>query len=183
MPPIQNRDDQSLLRKFFDEYNEALHFLGVTALFFAIFQIIYFQLFLHSQLFYEYLEFCGEVSTALLTLIGEEVRLVRRTITSPTGAAVTIVEGCDALRIYSVLVAAIIAFDSSIKNKVIGVVLGVALMFIFNAIRISMLLWLDVHFTELFDLFHHTILPFGLWVIAMLYFYLWGSRVQGLETT
>lgn len=174
MNPDTKHEDRSVVGKFFDEYSGAISFIGIAAMTFALLQIMYFQFLIDTDAFYGYLEFCAGLSTELLTLIGEDVVLTGRTMTSAAGPSVTVVEGCDALRIYSVLVAAIIAYESTLKQKVSGILIGVSLMFLFNVIRISMLLWVDVHYTDLFELFHHTILPFGLWIIAMAYFYYWG---------
>ena len=172
-----NKSNVSALDNFLDEYGDSLSFVGMALLVFAVLQLIYFQLYIYSPIFYSYLNGCADLSSMLLNLVGEEVVLNGRTLRSPAGPSVTVVEGCDALRIHSVLVAVIIAYQCSIKNKVIGVVVGVGLMYVFNLIRIALLLWIDVYATEWFDVFHHTILPFGLWLTAMVYFYCWGRRV------
>ena len=172
-----NKSKLSALNTFLDEYGDSLTFVGGALAVFAVLQIIYFQLYVHSPAFYAYLNVCADLSTRLLNLVGEEVVLQGRTMVSAAGPTVTVVEGCDALRIHSVLVAIIIAYQCSIKDKVIGVVIGVALMYFFNLLRISFLLWIDIHATEWFDVFHHTILPFGLWLTAMIYFYCWGRTV------
>lgn len=172
-----NKSNVSALDNFFDEYGDSLSFVGVALFIFAVLQLIYFQLYIYSPIFYSFLNGCADLSSLLLNLVGEEVVLNGRTLRSPAGPSVTVVEGCDALRIHSVLVAVIIAYQCSIKDKVIGVVIGVALMYLFNLVRIALLLWIDVHATEWFDVFHHTILPFGLWLTAMVYFYCWGRSV------
>lgn len=172
-----NKSDISALDNFLDEYGQSLNFVGAALLVFAILQIIYFQLYIHSPIFYAYLNVCADLSTFLLSVIGEDVVLQGRTIKSAAGPSVTVVEGCDALRIHSVLVAVIIAYQCSIKDKVMGVVVGVGLMYVLNLVRIALLLWIDVHATEWFDIFHHTVLPFGLWLTAMVYFYCWGRLV------
>ena len=172
-----NKTKPSTLDTFLYEYGDSLSFVGGAAFVFAILQVIYFQLYVHSPAFYAYLNVCADLSTLLLNLFGEEVVLKGRTMVSAAGPTVTVVEGCDALRIHSVLVAVIMAYQCSIKDKIIGIVCGVALMYFLNLIRISFLLWIDIHATEWFDIFHHTILPFGLWLAAMVYFYCWGRRV------
>lgn len=163
--------------QWWDKNEPILLFAGGAVFTFAFLQLIYYQFYLGSSAFYLYLGFCAQLSTDLLLLVGEPVELVSRTIKSEMGPAVTVVEGCDALRIYSVLVAVIIAYKAPLLRKIYGIVLGVGFMFIFNIIRISLLLWIDVHYTDWFDIFHHTILPFGLWLIAILYFYSWGDSI------
>ena len=172
-----NKSKPSAFDTFLHEYGDSLSFVGGAAFVFAVLQLIYFQLYVHSPGFYAYLTVCADLSTQLLNLMGEEVILKGRTMVSAAGPTVTVVEGCDALRIHSVLVAVIIAYQCSIKDKVIGIVLGVGLMYVFNLVRISFLLWIDIHATEWFDVFHHTILPFGLWLTAVIYFYYWGRKV------
>lgn len=164
--------------RFIDDNQDSLRFVGVAVFIFAVLQLLYYQFYVGSSLFHSYLRLCAELSTQLLLLIGEPVTVTAKTITSDAGPAVTVVEGCDALRIYSVLVAAIVAFQSPWPKKIIGILVGVGMMFLFNLVRISLLLWLDVHHTDWFDTFHHTILPFGLWLIAVLYFYWWGASVD-----
>lgn len=172
-----NKRQSFTLMGFIDNNHEILTFAGASVFIFAVLQLIYFQIYLGSTVFYVYLGFCAQLSTDLLLMIGESVELIGRTIKSEIGPSVTVVEGCDALRIYSVLIAVILAYRAPFLSKLTGIILGVGFMFIFNILRISLLLWIDVHFTDWFDFFHHTILPFGLWLIAILYFYAWGESV------
>lgn len=173
---------KSLLAKKFndliDKNNESIKFVGIAIFIFAILQIIYFKFYVGSDIFYKYLQYCASLSKDILILIGEPVRLASRVITHESGPSVTVVEGCDALRIYSVLVSGIIAYKGNFIQKLLGIILGVSILFIFNLLRISSLLWIDVYFTELFDIFHHVFLPFALWLIALIYFYLWGRFLE-----
>lgn len=174
-----NKRQSATLMGFIDKNQEIFAYAGTSIFIFALLQLIYFEIYLGSTAFYLYLGLCAQLSTDLLLIIGESVELIGRTIKSEIGPSVTVVEGCDALRIYSVLIAAIMAYKAPFLSKLTGIILGVGFMFIFNIIRISLLLWIDIHFTDWFDFFHHTILPFGLWLIAILYFYSWGESVAG----
>ncbi len=160
---------------WFDDNAELIQFVGIALFIFAVLQLIYFELYLGSPVFKAYLVLCAKLSAGLLLAVGEEVTRFEQTITSIHGPAVTVVEGCDALRIFSVLVAAIAAFNASIRDKVLGILCGLTFMFVINLFRISALLWFDVHLTEWFDFMHQTGLPLMLWAIAMLYFFLWGT--------
>ncbi len=159
---------------FIDKNNEPIKFIGIAIFIFAILQIVYFKFYIGSDIFFKYLQYCASFSNDILVLIGEPVRLSSRVIIHESGPSVTVVEGCDALRIYSVLVSGIIAYNGNFFQKSIGIIFGVFLLFIANLLRISSLLWIDVYFTELFDVFHHIILPFFLWLLALVYFYFWG---------
>tara|TARA_S200000501_G_scaffold378595_2_gene442101 strand:- start:3150 stop:3695 length:546 start_codon:yes stop_codon:yes gene_type:complete len=168
----------SFLNKFIDENEHILVYVGTAILIFSILQIIYFQIYLGSSLFYTYLHLCANLSAELLLFFNENVTLIGRTLRSESGAAVTVVEGCDALRIFSVLIAAILAFEAPLLKKFFGVSVGLVILFSINIVRISLLLVIDTYLTEWFDLFHHTILPLVLWFAAIIYFYLWGLGVE-----
>ncbi len=168
----------SFLSKFIDENEHTLVYVGTAILIFSVLQIIYFQIYLGSSLFYNYLHLCAKLSAELLLFFNENITLIGRTLRSESGAAVTVVEGCDALRIFSVLVAAILAFEAPFFKKFFGVLIGIAILFSINIVRISLLLVIDVYLTEWFDFFHHTLLPLLLWFAAIIYFYLWGLGVE-----
>ena len=168
----------SFLSKFIDENEHTLVYVGTAILIFSVLQFIYFQIYLGSSLFYNYLHLCAKLSAELLLFFNENVTLIVRTLRSESGAAVTVVEGCDALRIFSVLIAAILAFEASLSKKLLGVLIGIAILFSVNIVRISLLLVIDIHLTEWFDFFHHTLLPLFLWLVAIIYFYLWGLGVE-----
>lgn len=169
---------KSKFTRFLDDNQAAISFVGMAAMIFALLQIAYFYFLIHTDAFAAYLRFCADLSGGLLNLVGEEVSVSGRTLTSVEKVQVTVVQGCDALRIYSVLVAAILAYDAAWVKKLTGIIVGVGLMFLFNVVRISALLWVDIHFSDMFDTFHHTLLPMGLWLIAMGYFYYWGVSLE-----
>ena len=169
--------ERSSTARFLDEYGDAIGFIGIALLVFAVLQLVYFQFFLESSAFYAYLTFLAKLSAGLLHLVGEEVTLIEQTLLAPGGANVTVAEGCDALRIFSVLVAAVVAFEATAQQKASGLVFCIGIMFILNIARISGLLWVDIYFPESFDLWHETLLPLALWAAAMGCFFVWGSRV------
>lgn len=163
---------------FLEKNDEPLKFIGMAIFIFALLQIVYFKLYIGSEFFFKYLQYCASLSKDILVLIGEPVRLSSRVISHEAGPSVTVVEGCDALRIFSVLVAAILAYNGSFIQKLIGIIFGISFLFGFNLLRISSLLWIDVYYSDLFDMFHHVILPFLLWLIALTYFYCWGRVID-----
>ncbi len=174
--------EKSASGRFLDEYGDAIGFIGIALLVFAVLQLVYFQLFLQSPAFFAYLTFLAKLSAGLLQLIGEQVTLIEQTLLAPSGATVTVAEGCDALRIFSVLVAAIVAFEATVGQKLNGLVFCIGVMFILNILRISGLLWVDIYYPERFDLWHETLLPIALWAAAMGCFFIWGSRVVATAT-
>jgi exosortase/archaeosortase family protein len=172
-----SKQQKSLFGQWLDDNDDLIQFVGIAAAVFAVLQLIYYQFYLDSNLFHSYLVFCARMSSEVLLLIGEPVSVSFRVLMSPSGPKLIVVEGCDALRIFSVLVAVIIAFDTRWSAKAWGLMLGLSIMFVLNIFRISGLLWVDVHHTDLFDLFHHTIFPLALWAAAVTYFFLWGKFV------
>lgn len=167
------------LPEWLDNYAGQLRFLLFALLIFAALQAAYFFLLLPSNVYLSYLELCAYWSAELLMLVGEDVVLHSARITSPAGPSVHIVEGCDALRLFSTLIAVMLAYKASALQKLAGLLIGCALLFILNLVRIAMLLWIDIHYTQWFDFFHATLLPIGLWFGVLAVFYVWGIWVLG----
>ena len=159
---------------FLEEHADTLAFVGIAGAVFMLLQAVYFLWLVDSRLFSEYLFFLADMAAVILRTGGEDV-FAHGTILKTTGDEefIRVTEGCDAIRIFSVLVAVIAAYDASVRSKVIGALLGVSLLFAANLLRIAMLLWLEMNLEQYFDLFHHTLLPGALWVLTMIYFAAW----------
>ena len=100
-----------------------------------------------------YFRLNARVSGALLNLVGEVVEVKGRRITSPD-FSVTIKRGCGALDPAALFFAAIVAFPSGIRPKLLGLLLGLSFLFALNQVRIMSLYFIGVYFPEAFDTAH-----------------------------
>jgi exosortase/archaeosortase family protein len=86
--------------------------------------------------------------------------------------------GCDSYQASAVLLAGIAAFPAPLARKLTGALLGVALLFALNVLRLGTILLVGIHRRELFDRMHLEILP-GVFLFAALGLWLaWTSWVR-----
>lgn len=70
------------------------------------------------------------------------------------GFAVHIIEECTGVYEVLIFTAAVMAFPTNWSNKGIGLGLGVPLLYLFNVLRIAVLMVVGKHFPEYFDFMH-----------------------------
>jgi archaeosortase B (VPXXXP-CTERM-specific) len=70
------------------------------------------------------------------------------------GFSVEIIDECTGLFEMLIYVAAVLAYSASIKKKLLGIALGVPAIFIFNIVRIAVLLIAGASSLRLFDFMH-----------------------------
>ncbi len=93
------------------------------------------------------------LSSGVLNLFGYNTTVLYDTIRS-SQFSVGIRKGCDALEPMALLVAGIIAFPSSIKQKSTGLVIGLLFIFLLNIVRIVTLFLTGVYRPQFFEVMH-----------------------------
>lgn len=113
-----------------------------------------------------------KLAVALVNLLTPEVgaRAVGASIRAP-GGGLNILNGCEGTEIMFLLIAAFAAVRLTWRRKLIGLGLGLLLVFALNQLRILMLFYAFRNARGLFDLLHTSILPALLVAAVALYFY------------
>jgi exosortase H (IPTLxxWG-CTERM-specific) len=114
-------------------------------------------------------------SGAVLRAVGERV-VVRGTIISAPCFAVDIQNGCNGLETMLFLVAAVLAFPASAKQRILASLLGILLIEAVNLIRVTTLYLVGCHKREWFESFHLAIWQTIVFATAVLFFAAWSRR-------
>ena len=122
-------------------------------------------------------ELLVRVSTVLLAAIGEKTQSVGTVIQS-SAFAVDVKNGCNGIEAALLLVAAMLAFPASPKQRALGIAGGLAVIQGVNLFRIVSLFWLGVHHRNVFELFHAAVWQTALILLAVGIFLAW-SRFAG----
>ena len=93
------------------------------------------------------------VSGSLLNLIGQGV-VVSGVVLDAAGHAVSIQNGCNGIEAIVFLVAAILAFPATWRQRAIGLIAGIALIQILNLLRVITLFLINRYQPQMFELFH-----------------------------
>jgi exosortase family protein XrtM len=154
-------------------WREALQivlFLG----FYGIFHTLYFELPDAVLCEVVYNRSIGVFCSKLIHLVSplEQVSAVQNHLQSPV-ADLEIVRGCDGAGALFLVMAAILAFPASIKRKLIGLVLGITLIYSLNLVRISGLYFVVAYHNDWFQVTHTYLAPTLLIIVACLFFAWW----------
>lgn len=111
-------------------------------------------------------------ATALVRAITPDIdaRPVAASIKAP-GGGLNILNGCEGTEVMFLLIAAFAAVRLGWRRKLIGLALGLGLVFVLNQARILTLFYTFRNERSLFDILHTTILPAALIAAVALYFY------------
>lgn len=168
-----------------DDFNHQqgmLKFITTAVCLFAGLMAIYEYYLLDSKIFIDYLEMSAFTANWFLnTFTAENVEIVgnhRDQMTKlvsldASHAFIVVSNGCDASVVFATLISTVLAWPSPIIKRFLATIVGLAVMYAMNMLRISGMLLVDIHVPLQFDLYHEWILP-GLLVAGPLaYFYIW----------
>ena len=156
-----------------------LRFLLFFLVSYAIFHSAYFMVpdsFLRDVVFHHGIVAMSQ-SVIDFAAPGEHVTAVNNKLLSPK-AALEVVRGCDGSGALFLILSAILAFSATVKRKFLGVVLGVALIYGLNQIRIIALYFIIAYQREWFLPIHTYFAPTLIVIISCIFFAWWafGSR-------
>ncbi len=95
----------------------------------------------------------AHIEYALLSLLGGDVSVTDRIVTY-AGFPVTIIEECTGIYEIIIFAAAVLAFPTSARNKLVGFAWGAPLIYLFNVIRILVLIVVGRFYRESFEFMH-----------------------------
>jgi len=117
-----------------------------------------------------FLDLNAQLATDIWNLFGNSVS-VEGTVISSSDFNFEVTAECTSIGPTAIFISAVIAWPSTIKEKVYGVLVGAAALFIINLIRMLTLFYIGSSFSTHLDLFHYYIwqgiivlLALGLWV-------------------
>jgi exosortase H (IPTLxxWG-CTERM-specific) len=118
------------------------------------------------------------VSSVALRAIGEPVAAEGTNIRS-VAFAVDVKNGCNGVEAMLILLAAVLAFPASWRQRLYGLLAGIAVIQVLNLVRVVSLFWLGAHHREVFDMFHTAVWQTLLILVSVGLFVLWSRRVSG----
>jgi exosortase H (IPTLxxWG-CTERM-specific) len=114
--------------------------------------------------------FCAQ----LVALVDDSAVATGKVLRSvKNGFAVSIEAGCNGIEATIILLAAVLAFPSTIKQKLWGLAIGFVAIQALNVVRIVSLFYLGQWNMAVFDVAHKTIWPSLIILDALIFFMIW----------
>ena len=104
-------------------------------------------------------------------------RAVKSTVAA-AGGGLNIINGCDGTEVLFLLWAALLVVPVPWKQRLIGFVVGTAVVYVVNQARILTLFYAYRKDMPLFDLLHGTVTPIAVVLLVCAYFYGWLTYSQ-----
>lgn len=92
-----------------------------------------------------------------------------------SGFGVSIEAGCNGLEAFIILIAAVMAFPASWKDKLIGLVAGFFAIQILNVVRVISLFYIGQWNKEIFDFAHHYVWQALIMLDVLVFWLLWAG--------
>ena len=125
-----------------------------------------------NEIVESYFLLLASTSKAIMHFLGVEVRGVGPFLLS-SEFATTVGFGCGGLQVLAFLIAAMVAFPASLTKRALGIVLGAALIFALNVVRIVVLNIVGRTSPEAFEYLHVNLFPAILVVLVGVFWLQW----------
>lgn len=122
-------------------------------------------------------EVIAHVSSAALNAMGAPNDVRGTVIVGDEGFAVNILDGCNGVYVTAIVIAAVLAFPSTAREKLIGLLMGILGVHAINLVRILTLYWIGLHWPHWFERFHYYVWQTGVIIISMAIWILWAEVV------
>jgi len=148
------------------------YFVASAGAIIVLFYIFYRNPWLESHIFSPMVHFYALLSGNLLALIGY-ANSVNGDVIFSSGFSVGIKKGCDAAEPMAIFVAGVLAFPSLLRQKFIGLAIGLFIMFILNIARITTLFLVGINFPDFFESMHIAVWQVVFILVAVGLWFLW----------
>jgi exosortase H (IPTLxxWG-CTERM-specific) len=146
--------------------------IGLFALLMLIFYCIYMPPFFQDKLITPIASFYATLSGKVLNLFGYGTTVFGDMISSAR-FSLSIKKGCDALEPMGLFVAGLFAFPASFRKKLVGMGIGLSVIFLLNILRIVTLFLTGVYKPSLFEAMHMEIWQIVFILVAIGLLFLW----------
>lgn len=123
------------------------------------------------------------IAGKFLSVAGYANIVVGDLISSADSFSVGVKKGCDAAEPMAIFIAGIVAFKAGLRHKLIGMALGLALMFVLNVIRIISLYIAGIHYPALFEILHLGVWQVVFILVAIILWYVWLQHITIKSST
>lgn len=120
--------------------------------------------------------FTAQATGFLLNLFGGDV-FVAGTIVSSPDFTMGIIEACTGVVPMIIFVSAVLAYPSSVRQKAIGIALGILAIYAVNLVRTTTLFVVGTHFPGFLDTAHYLVWQSLMILAAVVFWLLWVMRL------
>ena len=141
------------IMSWFSENRGIVRFCLLFGVILGVFTIFLDTDFLQEHIVTPHLKQVAYLSGTVIRFFGT-ASIISETVITSSRFSVNVVQGCDSIYPTAMLWAAFLAYPSTWKSKLIGIIGGAIVLFIVNIIRIVTMFYIGMYFPSLFDMVH-----------------------------
>jgi len=172
---------QNALVKFWTTKSPILRFVLLFMFLMVIFYLIWVQAFFQDNVIPIVNGINAKIATFFLNLMGQGCVSEGQKILPPTGSAINIKTGCDAIEPIALFCSAIISFPVAFFRKWKGLIVGVLFLLAMNMVRIVSLYFFAVYKPEWFEIMHADVWQAVFILLAVMCWLVWMQTVNNQE--
>jgi archaeosortase B (VPXXXP-CTERM-specific) len=169
--PIRKKDVGSILVEKVNENKEALRYIVLFLALSLLFYLVYYYLTLRGSL--------SILNTNTAFILGEIFSLGGANVIRNgqflfiQGFGMEIIDECTAVFSSIVYCSAILAYPTTLKNKGLGMVFGIPLLYLINIFRLVILVLVGIHYPTMFEFVHVYLWQASFIIFVVVLFLLW----------
>ena len=128
-----------------------------------------------------FLNFNAQMTGSLLRIFGTNVEVIGTIVSSPD-FSMRIGHECTAIVPLVILVCAILAYPSRVRQKVACIAIGVGVLFILNLVRTVTLYYIGAHIPIFFETAHFVVWQSAMILAVVVVWLIWVGRVVNVQS-
>jgi len=121
----------------------------------------------HELLAERFPAFTASCVGLVLTLLGQTVSVSGQTVSVQDGMSFQIIYQCSGLFLMAIYTAAVLAYPATLREKGLGLLVGLPLLFLANLVRLALLGIIGKFFPQFFELSHEYLWQ-GIFIVFVL---------------
>jgi len=121
----------------------------------------------------------ARASSLLLNVLGLDTQVLGTVITGSEAFSVNILDGCNGVDVMAIVAAAVLAFPSSFKEKLLGLAMAMPGVQIINVVRIVSLYYIGLRWPALFERFHLYVWQTAVILLSLTIWMVWARFLTG----
>jgi exosortase/archaeosortase family protein len=150
---ISKNKRSDILKRVWQKKRPVLFFIGGFCILMVLFYIVFPTSFYKNNIHPFVVLVYAKISGFILNLAGQNTQVRGDEIISAR-FMINLKKGCDAVEAMAVYASALLAFPAKWKKKIKGLLIGLAVLFVLNIIRVVSLFLAGVYAPKFFDLMH-----------------------------
>ena len=159
---------------------DTVRFLTIFSITALVMYLAYYFLLMNSPIMFSIKSGTASIVSFLLSMIGLK-STSHNNIVTLNGFSMEIIDECTAIFSSIVYTAAVIAYPTRPKQKIIGILLGIPLLYFIDIVRLIVLALVGISNREMFDYVHVYLWQTTFIAFVVMVFYLWIKKVVSHE--